>query len=80
MVGLNIYLKAQDYPLWRGSLLPLGGVAVVGRVQVVYLEEYVAGFGAALPPSGSKLPRHRGWVLQSRAVLSHGIRFTWDIP
>ncbi|AKK00140.1 hypothetical protein VM99_19445 [Pseudomonas chlororaphis] len=52
-------------PLWRGSLLPLGGVAVVGRVQVVFLKEGVLGFGTALPPSGSKLPRHRGWVSQS---------------
>ncbi|KGU85333.1 hypothetical protein N005_11840 [Pseudomonas mediterranea CFBP 5447] len=80
MPWLSTALDCNTQPLWRGSLLPLGGVAVVGRVQVVYLEEYVAGFGAALPPSGSKLPRHRGWVLQSRAVLSHGIRFTWDIP
>ncbi|AXP05159.1 hypothetical protein DZG01_20150 [Pseudomonas fluorescens] len=39
--------------MWRGSLLPLG------RVAVVRFETALPLIGAASQPSGSKLPRHK---------------------
>ncbi|OPG74056.1 hypothetical protein B1219_03000 [Pseudomonas ogarae] len=48
--GWEIEVWAQ--PLWRGSLLPLGCEAVVAFKD-----------GAAARPSGSKLPRHRSWIV-----------------
>ncbi|POA20389.1 hypothetical protein C1886_09225 [Pseudomonas sp. FW300-N1A1] len=50
--------------LWRGSLLPLGGEAVVKPANTAYLaKQGCRNEGAAAQPSGSKLPRHRVRVL-----------------
>ncbi|MBA1376604.1 hypothetical protein FHK92_01990 [Pseudomonas brassicacearum subsp. neoaurantiaca] len=43
----------SDHFSWRGSLLPLGCAAAA---QLLRVEKA----GAASPPSGSKLPRHKG--------------------
>ncbi|PNY72007.1 hypothetical protein FJ692_15945 [Pseudomonas fluorescens] len=45
--------------MWRGSLLPLGCAAAPKPSSVFYLNHRVSLDGAASPPSGSKLPRHR---------------------
>ncbi|SDX42636.1 hypothetical protein SAMN03159474_03014 [Pseudomonas sp. NFACC08-1] len=52
-------------PLWRGSLLPLGCAADATVAGLKYLQ-WLGKTGAAAPPSGSKLPRHkRSMVFQS---------------
>jgi len=53
-------------PVWRGSSLPLGGAAVASRYLRRTGKDALAGFGAAVRPSGSKLPRHRGVFRCSR--------------
>ncbi|MBA1378140.1 hypothetical protein FHK92_10000 [Pseudomonas brassicacearum subsp. neoaurantiaca] len=45
--------------MWRGSLLPFGCAAVVERPTRGSWMTTPATFGAAAPPSGSKLPRHK---------------------
>jgi len=48
--------------LWRGSLLPLGCEAAPKLTAAMIQVIMVAGFTTASPPSGSKLPRHKGIV------------------
>ncbi|TNB86377.1 hypothetical protein FHJ31_09210 [Pseudomonas sp. Fig-3] len=47
-----------EQPLWRGSLLPLGGAAAPGFFNLGILLSH-ASVASAAQPSGSKLPRHK---------------------
>ena len=44
--------------VWRGSLLPLGCEAPPKPDTATYLKNRAVWMGAAVQPSGSKLPRH----------------------
>ncbi|AVX92334.1 hypothetical protein PkP19E3_22245 [Pseudomonas koreensis] len=48
----------MSIPLWRGSLLPLGGEAVVLPRTRCFRQIATTGIGTAAQSSGSKLPRH----------------------
>ncbi|POA46660.1 hypothetical protein C1893_19150 [Pseudomonas sp. MPR-ANC1] len=52
--------------LWRGSLLPLGCEAAPKQMTAVSQLDLGDWFTTAAPPSGSKLPRHMGWVVSLR--------------
>ncbi|PNB76364.1 hypothetical protein C1X64_00495 [Pseudomonas sp. GW456-E7] len=56
--------------LWRGSLLPLGCAAVVNRAPRFTCAIAANGFGAAAPPSGSKLPRHTSPIAPQHSAFS----------
>ncbi len=66
-VGASLLAKAAAIPTWlqgvcrpwRRSLLAFGGAAVNRLLRSAW-ENASACFGAASPPSGSKLPRHGG--------------------
>ncbi len=66
--------------LWRGSLLPLAREAALKSDPVVFQADRIQLFGAAVQPSGSKLPRHGvmfGWAgshLTIRHKRHRGVR------
>ncbi|OPG70613.1 hypothetical protein B1219_20120 [Pseudomonas ogarae] len=57
--------------LWRGSLLPLGCAAAPIPANELYLAHRMSIFATAAQPSGSKLPRHKGFI------SSHEGSVTW---
>ena len=65
MTCVRAPLWGRAMPLWRGSLLPLG-CATDATVAALEHLQWLGKTGAAAPPSGSKLPRHkRSMVFQS---------------
>ncbi|VVO40830.1 hypothetical protein PS723_05822 [Pseudomonas fluorescens] len=53
-----VTVRVMNCPLWRGSLLPLGRVAVVVGSWGLPEKMCCDFFGTASQSSGSKLPRH----------------------
>ncbi len=79
--GLHkLITPANTPPLWRGSLLPLGGAAVVKPAGAVCLNDCNDPIGAASQPSGSKLPRHNGPHCAASSVVGAWALATGCIP
>ncbi|QBZ92749.1 hypothetical protein EPZ47_02795 [Pseudomonas viciae] len=48
--------------MWQGSLLPLGCEAAPNKPMQFSQIDRASRFTMASPPSGSKLPRHKGYA------------------